>query len=140
MSTHQPASSLFSSLPSPLEDCHLRPESIALESEACSTFDNPFANAHRISSLSFGTTLPGTPCDEKSKSKLWEKPRKDYANRIEELGDLNTQIDEKPDFVDPDGMKEHRAKKVMKVRKFAFQCTIFGLKYVRSRSSLFSLD
>ncbi|OAG13919.1 hypothetical protein CC77DRAFT_1002156 [Alternaria alternata] len=36
-------------------------------------------------------------------------------------------VDEKPDFSDPDGMKVRRAQRLMKLRKLAFQCCIFGL-------------
>jgi hypothetical protein len=88
------------------------------------------------------TTLPGTPCnevyaDEKTKSLLWEKGSQiDQAERVKELGDLNTMVDEKPDFSDPTGMKVRRAQRLMKVRKLAFQCCIFGLKYVPSPYSL----
>jgi chitin synthase len=132
MTTDKPVSSLSSAFPSHPEPCHIWPESSNLESGACSTIDNPFVNGHRSSAPSFGTTLPGTPNNEtfpsEKNSILWEKSGKGYANRIEELGDINTQVDEKPDFEDPDGLKERRAKRLMKVRKFAFQFTIFGVK------------
>lgn len=134
MSSHKSAGSLSSSLPSHPDDCHLRPASIILESGATSTIDNPFTNSNRSSALSFGsTTVPGTPNNErcqseKSNSILWEKSGRDFTQRIEELGKLNTMVNEKPDFEDPDGLKERRAKKLMKVRKFGFQCTIFGIK------------
>lgn len=134
MSSHKP-SSLASSLPSQPEDCHLRPESITFERDTASISYNPYINSHRQSTLSSGTELPGTPnsevyISEKIGSILWEKSGKDHAARVQELGDLNTMVDEKPEFEDPDGVKVLRAKRIMKVRKFAFQCTIFGLKYI----------
>jgi chitin synthase len=135
MSSHKPASSLASTIPSIPEDCHLRPEGITLESDIASSHYNPFGNKHRQSTLSLGTTILETPnnepcISEKSVSILWDKSGKDHATRVQELGDLNTMVDEKPDFEDPDGSKVRRAKRLMKVRKFAFQCCIFGLKYV----------
>jgi chitin synthase len=135
MSSHKPVSSLASTIPSQPEECHLRSESITFETDTASSPYNPFSNSHRQSTLSLGTTLPSTPdnepyISEKSDSILWDKSGTDHAIRVQELGDLNTMVDEKPDFEDPDGSKVRRAKRLMKVRKFAFQCCIFGLKYV----------
>jgi chitin synthase len=131
MCTHELASS--SSLPSHLDECHLRPEGITLESEACSVNANFSVNALQNSPLSFGSTLPGTPSDEaylsdKNAPIPWKISDPEYSNRIKELGDCNIQVNEKPQFEDPDGRKQRRATKLMKVRKFTFQCTIFGIK------------
>jgi chitin synthase len=93
------------------------------------------SHSHHSSALSGVTTLPGSPStqsfqiDEKADPKLWDKHDgpADEA-RIAQLGSLSTMVDEKPDVVDLDGHLERRGKRLMKVRKLAFQCTIFGLK------------
>lgn len=140
MSSHKPASSLASSLPSLPEDAHFRPESITAESDTATTPGNPFDNPYRQSTLSFATTLPGTPQNEIDSEKtdsmlfekkgpvIWETSTVNHEERVKELGDLNTMVDEKPEFFDPDGMKVRQAQRLMKLRKLAFQCTIFGFK------------
>lgn len=136
MSFHRPDDSPAPSLPSPPKDVYLRPESISLDDDTDVARGNSHIQSHRHSTLSFGTTLPGTPsnelyADEKANSFLWESSGKNHEERIKALGDLNTMVEEKPDFSDPDGMKVRRAQRLMKVRKFAFQSCIFGLKYGR---------
>lgn len=130
-----------STYPSRPDDCHLKQERSIYEGESFRSSD-PFADARRSSTLSFDNTLPGTPNNETYLSEKHhsidslKKQDPDYAaNRVKELGALNVQVDEKPDYDDPDGMKQRRAKRLMKVRKFGFQCLIFGFKYVQRLAS-----
>jgi chitin synthase len=133
MSFHQPDDSLASSLPSQPENVYLRPERNTLGSGTIVARTNPYLQTQCQSTASFETTLPGTPnvetyINEKAGSFFWVNSEQHHEERVKTLGDLNTMVDEKPEFSDPSGMKVRRAQRLMKVRKLGFQCCIFGLK------------
>ena len=135
MFSQEPTSPLASSLPSEPENVFLRPDlsNVLHEWDTASTRYISSRNINRQSSLSLGTTLPGTPnnevfINEKSIPIIWDPSTKSHEERVQQLGDLNIMVDEKPEFSDPDGLKVRRAQRLMKVRKLAFQCCIFGLK------------
>lgn len=131
MSSLPPDGLSTTSLPTQPENAYLRLERVTPGSVITITDLNSYFQ--RQSTLSFQTTLPGTPrdevyADEKAGSLFSEQSDRDHEERVKTLGDLNTMVDEKSDFSDPDGMKVRRAKRLMKVRKSAFQFCIFGLK------------
>jgi chitin synthase len=135
MSSNESARPLASSLPSEPENVFLRPDlsNVLHEWDTASEKYNTSRNINRQSSLSLGTTLPGTPSNEvftneKCDRIMWDTCTKRGEERVKQLGELNNMVDEKPDFSDPDGMKVRRAQRLMKLRKLAFQCCIFGLK------------
>ncbi|CAN9304422.1 unnamed protein product [Alternaria alternata] len=134
MSSNESARPLASSLPSEPENVFLRPDlsNVLHEWDTASERYNTSRNINRQSSLSLGTTLPGTPSNEvftneKCDRIMWDTCTKRGEERVKQLGELNNMVDEKPDFSDPDGMKVRRAQRLMKLRKLAFQCCIFGL-------------
>lgn len=135
MSSHEQARPFALDPPSEPENAFLRPDlnSVLNEWDTASDRYNSARNVNRQSSLSLGTTLPGTPSNEvftneKCDRIMWDTCVERGEERVKQLGELNNMVDEKPDFSDPDGKKVRRAQRLMKVRKFAFQCCIFGLK------------
>lgn len=124
---------LASELPSQPANVYLRSERTALDSNTATAEFSLTTPSQRQSNLSSRTTLPGTLreelyANEKVKGVFWQGPVEDHIERVTRLGKLNTMVVEAPDFSDPDGMKVRRAKRLMKVRKTAFQFCIFGLK------------
>lgn len=109
------------------------PVQARLES-ACTTPDSTARNTPVTlgSRSSLVSTLVGIT-DEKTKvEKIGfipsEKGSQTHKERIEELGQLVTPVNEEPTFQDPEGILERRGKRRMKLWKAGFSTFILGFK------------
>ncbi|KAH9877748.1 hypothetical protein J1614_002965 [Plenodomus biglobosus] len=129
MSVIQPLRPLVLDLPRRPDQAYLRPESLIIEGISRALVNSIFEYIGYHSDISCSTTLATNSShgDEYEKTPTFrEKSEKRSAYRVRDLGKLNTQVDEQPNWSDPSGSKIKRAKRMMKLRKFAFQFTIFG--------------
>jgi hypothetical protein len=133
MSSSQIQDTLTQKPPCQPANVYLKPTKTTNGSDLTDSDFSSYLQSQRQSLVSSKTTLSWTTDDEYfDKEKLGiilsESEVEDHNDRVKRLGDLNTMVKETPEFSDPDGTKLRRAQRLMKVRKMAFQCCIFGLK------------
>ncbi|KAH9871478.1 hypothetical protein IAQ61_005657, partial [Plenodomus lingam] len=129
MSVLPPFRPLALNLPRPPDQAYLRPESMILEAMSRALIHSIFEDIGYNNNVSHTDTLVSNNSREgkcRKAPNFKETNPERCAHTTEQLGKLNTQVDEKPQWSDPDGSKTKRARKMMRLRKFAFQFIIFG--------------